>query len=71
MSKIEIETKNRIRKIRNPRKVRHIDLGVWSIIQVMDKEGKWHLAGHTLYYEDAQIAEIEIEDAISAKKNQY
>lgn len=40
MFELEIETNNRLKKIRGPRKARDIDLGVWSIIQVMDESGK-------------------------------
>lgn len=50
---LEIETKNHLKKIEKPRKARDIDLAVWSIVQVMDGDGKWHFVGHTMFLEDA------------------
>lgn len=39
---LEIETKNKICRIKNPRKVREKDYILFSAVQVMDSEGKWH-----------------------------
>ncbi len=67
MYTLEIETKNHLRKIEKPRKARNIDLGVWSLVQVMDGYGKWHFVGHTMFFEDAQIATYLINEAIEKK----
>lgn len=64
---LEIETKNHLKKIENPRKARDIDLGLWSLVQVMDGDGKWHFIGHTMFFEDAQIATYLINEAIKEK----
>lgn len=69
MYELEIETKNRVKKIRNPRKARDIDLGVWSIVQVMDENGKWRFVGHTMFLENAQNATEEINEAIETEEN--
>ncbi len=39
---IEIETKNKIKKVKNPRKVRKKDFILFVAIQVMDDNNKWH-----------------------------
>lgn len=39
---LEIETKNKICRIKNPRKVREKDYILFSAVQVMDSEEKWH-----------------------------
>ncbi len=49
---LEIETKNRIRRITNPRKARSISLIFTTIIQVMDGTGKWKYIGSCSYLED-------------------
>lgn len=69
MYELEIETENRLRKIQNPRKARDIDLGILSIIQVMDGDGKWHFVGFTIFWEDAQNATEEINCAIENKES--
>lgn len=61
---LEIKTKSHLRKFQNPRKARDIDLGIWSIVQVMDGDGKWNFVGHTMFFEDAQIATYLINEAI-------
>lgn len=66
---LEIETKNHLKKIKKPRKARDIDLGIWSIVQAMDGDGKWHFVGHTMFLEDAQIATYLINEAIEEKAN--
>jgi len=69
MYELEIETRKHLRKVRNPRKARAIDLGVWSIIKVMDEDGKWHFVGQTMFLADAQEATEEINKAIKEKRN--
>ena len=39
---LEIETKNKICKIENPRKARQKDYILFLTVEVMDSEGKWH-----------------------------
>ena len=39
---LEIETKNKICKVKNPRKAREKDYILFSAVEVMDFEGKWH-----------------------------
>ena len=39
---LEIETKNKICKVNNPRKAREKDYFFFSAVEVMDSEGKWH-----------------------------
>jgi hypothetical protein len=39
---LEIETKNRLKKIENPRKARIRDRIFFDSLQVMDENGKWH-----------------------------
>ncbi len=39
---LEIETKNKICKVKNPRKAREKDYFFFSAVEVMDSEGKWH-----------------------------
>lgn len=46
MYELEIETKNNLKKIRNPKKARIIDKIFFDILQVMDGEGKWHTVCH-------------------------
>jgi len=66
---LEIETRNCLKKIREPRRARDIDLGFLSIIQIMDGEGKWHWIGNTLYLSNAQVAVYEINTAILRKES--
>ena len=42
MYELEIETKKSIKKIKNPRKARIIDLVFFDVLQVIDDDGKWH-----------------------------
>lgn len=42
MYELEIETKNNLKKIRNPRKARIRDRIFFDSLQVMDDNGKWH-----------------------------
>ncbi len=65
---LEIETNKKIKKIRNPRKARDIDLGFFSIIKVMDENGKWHFVGWSMFLESAQYATKEINEAIRVKE---
>lgn len=69
MFELEIETINRLKKIRGPRKARDIDFGVLSIIQVMDEGGKWRFVGSTMFLEDAQLAAEKINEAIKTKES--
>lgn len=39
---LEIETKNKIYKVKNPRKAREKDYIFFLAVEVMDSEGKWH-----------------------------
>lgn len=68
MYKLEIETKNRLKRIRNPRKARAKDLIVRAIVEVMDENSKWHFIGHCFYEVDAEWAADDINDAIKAKE---
>lgn len=42
MYELEIETKNTLKKIKNPRKARIIDRIFFDSLQIMDDNGKWH-----------------------------
>ena len=42
MYELEIETKNKLKKIKNPRKVRIKDMIFFDLLQVMDGDGIWH-----------------------------
>lgn len=68
MYELEIETKNHIKKIRNPRKVRSIDLIFRVIVQVMDEDGKWHFIGHAFYPSDGEYAILKIYLAIQSEE---
>ena len=57
---LEIETKNRIKRITNPRKVRDISLIFTTIIQVMDGTGKWKYIGTCPYLADVEIVLLSI-----------
>lgn len=46
MYELEIETKNTLKKIKNPRKVRIVDRIFFDSLQVMDEDGKWHTVCH-------------------------
>ena len=46
---LEIETENRLKIIKNPRKARAKDIILWCIVRVMDGNGKWHFIGHCFY----------------------
>lgn len=39
---LEIETKNKICKVKNSRKAREKDYILFSAVEVMVSEGKWH-----------------------------
>ena len=39
---LEFETKNKLRKIKGPRKARISDRIFFDTIQIMDDNGKWH-----------------------------
>jgi len=61
---LEIETKNHLKKIKNPRRAVAKDLMVWSIVKVMDGDGNWHFIGHCFFPTDAEDAAYIINDAI-------
>ncbi len=67
---LEIETKNKIRKVKNPRKAREKDFFLFSAVEVMDSEGKWHRIinsfGDPVWKVNGMIREIN--DAIRQKK---
>lgn len=42
MYELEIETKNKLKRIKNPRKARFRDRIFFYSIQVMTNDGKWH-----------------------------
>lgn len=65
---LEIETKNHLREIRNPRKARDRDWIVRCGVQVMDGKGKWHSIGHCFFPSDAERAANKINKAIENQK---
>lgn len=65
---LEIETRNSIKKIKNPRKARASDLIVRCIVKIMDGDGKWHFVGHSFYESSSEIAANCINEAIKKKK---
>ena len=69
MYQFQIETQKRLKKIRNPIRAREIYLGFFSIIQVMDRNGKWFLVGLSLSLLDAQYATERINEAIETEEN--
>lgn len=39
---LEIETKNELIKIKNPKKARFVDRIFWDVFQILDNDGKWN-----------------------------
>ncbi len=39
---LEIETKNKLIKIKNPRRARFVDRIFWDVFQILDNDGKWN-----------------------------
>ena len=68
MYKLEIETNNTVKRIKNPRKVKVVDLIFTVLVKVMDDEGKWINIGHTFCNSDAKLAAIFIQLAINQKE---
>ena len=68
MYELEIETKNSLKKIRNPRKAKDSDWILRCVVLVMDGKGKWHLIGHCFHPTDASWAADDINEAIKNKK---
>ena len=66
---LEIETKNSLKKIRNPRKAKACDWIVTCVVRVMDGEGVWHLIGHCFFPSDASMAANDINRAIKEQKS--
>ena len=65
---LEIETENRLKIIKNPRKARAKDIILRSIVSVMDGKGRWHFIGHCFYVSDAEKAADNINNAIKNKR---
>ena len=53
---LRIETNIRVKKIKNPVKARDIDLGICSIVKVLNEDNKWCFVGITPYYDNAFYA---------------
>ena len=68
MYELEIETKNTIKKIEEPRKATVIDLAITSLVRVMDGKGKWHKIGFYFSLEDANIIADNINYAIEQRE---
>lgn len=43
---LEIETKNKLIKVKNPRKARFVDRIFWDVFQILDNDGKWNKICH-------------------------
>lgn len=39
---LEIETKNELIKIKNPKKARFVDRIFWDVFQILDNDGNWN-----------------------------
>lgn len=67
---LKIETTNKICKVKNPRKAREKDYLIFSAVEVMDSEGKWHgiikSFGDPIWRVRGMVNEIN--DAIRRKK---
>lgn len=66
----EIETKNKVRRVKNPRKARSRDLVFFTAVEVMDGDGKW-IRFFCQPYSDYRLkrAVSEINRAIEEKKS--
>ena len=65
---LEIETRDQVKRIENPRKARIVDGFYKERLEVMDNDGKWHTIvkmwnGET----EGQIVVMKINDAIKKK----
>ena len=65
---LEIETKNKLQKIENPRKPRVVDRIFFDSIQVMDNNGVWHTIWSGIALTKAKESKI-LYDIKSAIKN--
>ena len=66
---LEIETKNKLKRIENPRKARIVDRIFFDLLQVMDNNGKWHtLCKCFLGVSEEQILVYKINRAILHKE---
>lgn len=69
MYELEIETKNNLEKIRNPRKARIADRIFFDSLQIMDDSGKWHtVCCCVVGVSKGQIIIDKIEKAINKKQ---
>ena len=70
MYELEIETKNKLKKIKNPKKARIKDIIFFDILQVMDCDGKWHVVCKCCVgVTTAQIILNDINDAIKKRQS--
>ncbi len=68
---LEIETRNKLKRIENPRKARILDLIFTDCLQIMDNDGKWHtICTGWIGGLRGQILIMQINDAIKRKENQ-
>lgn len=66
---LEIETKNKIKRIKNPRKARVKDGIFFDILQVMDGNGKWNtICCFVISYSTQRRIVDEINKAIKEKE---
>lgn len=66
---LEIETKDKLKRIENPRKARFVDRIFFDILEVMDCNGDWHKICKGSVGIDLQGFILKkIEDAIKNKK---
>lgn len=65
---LEIETKNKLQKIENPRKARVVDRIFFDSIQVMDNNGVWYTIWSGIALTKAKESKI-LYDIKSAIKN--
>ena len=65
---MEIETKDKLKKIENPRKARIVDRIFYDMLQIMDNDGKWHtIVKMWIGVTEGQIVVMKINDAIKKK----
>lgn len=68
---MEIETKDKLKKIENPRKARIVDRIFYDMLQIMDNDGKWHtICKCFLGVSEGQILVYRINMAIYYKESQ-
>ncbi len=68
---MEIETKDKLKKIENPRKARIVDRIFFDMLQIMDNDGKWHtICKCFLGISDEHCLIARINRAIHEKKTQ-